>query len=51
MEYFQIWAKFEIMKGQLGVEVLLDDLAQALSYDELEDLLRFIDKTRDLNIF
>lgn len=39
------------MKEALDAETLLDDLCQALDADELEDNLRFIDRTRDLNLF
>ena len=39
------------MKEELDPETLLDDLCQAMDVDELEDNLRFIDRTRDLNLF
>ena len=39
------------MKEELDPETLLDDLCQAMDADELEDNLRFIDRTRDLNLF
>ncbi len=39
------------MKEAIDAETLLDDLCQALDADELEDNLRFIDRTRDLNLF
>ncbi len=51
MEYQEVWIKLEIMKSMMGVEELLDAIAQALTTDELEDNLRYIDRTHDLNIF
>ena len=46
----QIWKAFEQMKDAMGAESLLDELAQALSTDQLEENLRFIDRNNDLNI-
>lgn len=46
----QIWKAFEQMKDAMGAESLLDELAQALSVDQLEENLRFIDRNNDLNI-
>lgn len=43
--------KLEIMKSMMGVEELLDAIAQALTTDELENNLRYIDRTHDLNVF
>lgn len=51
MEYQEVWMKLEIMKSMMGVEELLDAIAQALSTDELENNLRYIDRTHDLNVF
>ena len=39
------------MKEIMGAENLLDELARALSTDELEENLRWIDKNQDLGIF
>ena len=46
----QVWKAFEQMKDAMGAESLLDELAQALSTDQLEENLRFIDRNNDLNI-
>ena len=46
----QVWKAFEQMKDAMGAESLLDELAQALSADQLEENLRFIDRNNDLNI-
>ena len=47
----EIWDIFEDMKEIMGAENLLDELARALSTDELEENLRWIDKNQDLGIF
>lgn len=39
------------MKEIMGAENLLDELARALSTDELEENLRWVDKNHDLGIF
>ena len=46
----QVWEAFEKMKKAMGPEALLDELAQALSTDKLEENLKFIDRNNDLNI-
>lgn len=46
----QIWDAFEKMKDAIGAEALLNELAQALSIDELESNLKFIDKNNELHI-
>lgn len=46
----QIWDAFEKMKDAMGAEALLNELAQALSIDELESNLKFIDKNNELHI-
>lgn len=51
MEAVELWIKFEEMKVILGAEELLECLAQALSTDELEENLRYIDRTQDLGLF
>ena len=47
----EIWDIFEDMKEIMGAENLLDELARALSTDELEENLRWVDKNHDLGIF
>lgn len=51
MEHDEVWDIFEEMKEMLGAEELVNELAQALSTDELEENLRFIDKNHDLCLF
>lgn len=51
MEHEDVWDIFEEMKEILGAEELVNELAQALSTDELEENLRFIDKNHDLGLF
>lgn len=51
MEFQEVWMKLEVMKERMGSEELLDALCQALTTDELEDNLRYIDKSHDLEIF
>ena len=51
MEHEDVWDIFEEMKDLLGAEELVNELAQALSTDELEENLRFIDKNHDLGLF
>jgi hypothetical protein len=51
MESSDVWDIFEEMKELLGEEELLNELAQALSTDELEENLRWIDKNHDLGLF
>ena len=51
MEHDEVWDIFEEMKEMLGAEELVNELAQALSTDELEENLRFIDKNYDLGLF
>ena len=51
MEKDKLYEIVEKMTEQLGVEVLLDDLVMAMSYDELKADLEFIDRMRDLDNF
>lgn len=46
----QIWKAFEQMKEAMGAEALLNELAQALSIDALEENLKFIDRNNELHI-
>ena len=39
------------MKEAMSAEEILDELCQALSDKELEENLRWIDRTHDLNLF
>jgi len=39
------------MKEAMSADELLDELCQALSDKELEENLRWIDRTHDLNLF
>lgn len=39
------------MKDAIGADEVLDALCQALSDKELEENLRWIDRTQDLNLF
>jgi len=51
MEYTQLWIIFEQMKEYIECEELLDSFAQAITTDLLEETLRTIDKSHDLNLF
>lgn len=51
MDHTEVWIKFEEIKEILGADELLECIAQALSTDELEENLRYIDRTQDLNVF
>ena len=51
MEAVDVWIKFEEIKEILGAEELLECIVQALSTDELEENLWYIDRTQYLNIF
>lgn len=51
MEYMELWMKYEEIKDRLGAEELLEALSQSLSTDLLEDHLRYIDRTHDLDVF
>ena len=39
------------MSAQIGAEVLLENLAMAMNYDELKENLEFIDRMHDLDNF
>ena len=39
------------MSDVLGVETFINDLLQAMDYDELKDNLEYIDRMHDLNNF
>lgn len=44
------WNLFEEMLDKMGAEKLLEDLAFALSDDELEDNMRFIARMNDIEL-
>ena len=46
----QIWDAFEKMKDNMGADALLNELVQAMSIDDLEYNLKFIDKNNGLHI-
>ncbi len=47
----ELWNKLESMREIMGDKALLDELCQAMSKDELEENLEYIDRMNDLNIF
>lgn len=51
MDVNELYEIFNKMRDEIGAEVLLEDLFQALSSDEIEENLRYIDRVRDLNLF
>ena len=51
MEKAELYEIVENMTAQLGADVLLENLAMAMSYDELKENLEFIDRMHDLENF
>ena len=51
MEKAELYEIVENMTAQLGADVLLENLAMAMSYDELKENLEFIDRMHDLDNF
>ena len=51
MEKEKLYEILENMSAQLGADVLLENLAMAMSYDELKANLEFIDRMHDLENF
>ena len=51
MEKEKLYEILETMTEQLGADVLLENLAMAMSYDELKENLEFIDRMHDLDNF
>ena len=51
MEKEKLYEILENMSVQLGTDVLLENLAMAMSYDELKANLEFIDRMHDLENF
>lgn len=50
VEQMNGWNLFEEMLDKMGAEKLLEDLAFALSDDELEDNMRFIARMNDIEL-
>ena len=51
MEKSKLYEIVETMTEQLGADVLLENLAMAMNYDELKENLEFIDRMHDLDNF
>ena len=51
MEKAELYEILENMSAQLGSDVLLENLAMAMSYDELKANLKYIDRMCDLDNF
>ena len=51
MEKAELYEIVETMTEQLGVDVLLENFVIAMNYDELKDILEFIDRMHDLENF
>ena len=51
MEKDELYEILENMSAQLGADVLLENMAMAMNYDELKSNLEFIDRMHDLDNF
>ena len=51
MDKQELYEIVENMTAQLGADVLLENLAIAMNYDELKANLEFIDRMHDLENF
>ena len=51
MEKDELYEILENMSAQLGADVLLENIAMAMNYDELKENLEFIDRMHDLDNF
>ena len=51
MEKDELYEILENMSAQLGADVLLENMAMAMNYDELKANLEFIDRMHDLENF
>ena len=51
MEKQELYEILENMSVQLGTDVLLENLAMAMDYDELKANLQYIDRMHDLENF
>ena len=51
MDKQELYEILENMSAQLGTDVLLENLAMAMDYDELKANLQYIDRMHDLENF
>ena len=51
MKKEELYTILENMEAQLGAKELLESLAMSLSYDELKENLKYIDRMHDLENF
>ena len=51
MDKQELYTILENMSAQLGADVLLENMAMAMNYDELKSNLEFIDRMHDLDNF
>ena len=51
MDKDKLYEIIENMSAQLGADVLLENMAMAMNYDELKEILEFIDRMHDLENF
>lgn len=51
MEATEIWIKFEEMTEILGTEHMLECIVLAMPIYDLEEYLRYIDRTQELGYF
>ena len=51
MEKQELYEIVENMSAQIGADVLLENLAMAMSYDDLKENLQYIDRMHDLGNF
>ena len=51
MDKQELYEILENMTAQIGADVLLENLAMAMSYDELKANLSYIDRMHDLENF
>ena len=51
MDKDELYTILETMTEQLGADVLLENMAMAMNYDELKANLEFIDRMHDLENF
>lgn len=47
----ELMEKLDTMVEILGVEYVLEELARAMSSDELQENLEFVDRMNDTNLF
>lgn len=51
LKRWELLETLDLLKEQIGTDELLESLALALSTDELQDCLEYIDRMHDTNIF